>query len=196
MVRAFNFMADGFKGNSYATLPEHAKLGVLLHRAIDDFADSAPEAKSMAQPLLPYAGKSYKVALDLLCDFYLHQHWQKFDTRSKNAFIDQCYAEIAAHEEFAKGRIQTLLRPMIAGKWINGYAYPEGIYATARGLNKRFPGMDNLEKGLRYGIEHPEVFEPLFMKLYPALLQNTLDFAKSHTEALSLAHHDLFLYQD
>ena len=98
-VLVFNFSGDGFKGSAWRTTATPAqRLGIDLHRFIDDFTDEHPLTKVAKARIRPYTGKYSAVALDLLGDYFLQRNWERFRQLQASSAQQSLTAFIASAE--------------------------------------------------------------------------------------------------
>lgn len=189
-VRVFNFTADGFKGRAWREHSSAAqRLGVDLHRHIDDFADAHELSKSAKQLLHPHVGKYAGVALDLLGDYFLHKHWAWAQTLKGSGsptaadFIGQCLDDIGRHQHLLKGRASRMAPFLLRENWLMSYETLDGLRAAASGISHRHPGGDGLASYFANGLEVDlDLFEPWFLAMYEELVKSATKFWEEHPD--------------
>ena len=189
-VRVFNFTADGFKGRAWRERSTAAqRLGVDLHRHIDEFADAHELSKRAKQLLHPYVGKYAGVALDLLGDYFLHKHWSWAqaqmgrDDRTADHFIGQCLDEISGNQDLLKGRASRMAPFLLRENWLMSYETLDGLRAAAAGISHRHPGGDGLASYFAKGLEGDlNLFEPWFLGMYEELAKSATVFWSEHPD--------------
>jgi len=189
-VRVFNFTADGFKGRAWRERSTAAqRLGVDLHRHIDEFADAHELSKRAKQLLHPHVGKYAGVALDLLGDYFLHKHWSWAqaqmgrDDRTADHFIGQCLDEISGNQDLLKGRASRMAPFLLRENWLMSYETLDGLRAAAAGISHRHPGGDGLASYFAKGLEGDlNLFEPWFLGMYEELAKSATAFWSEHPD--------------
>jgi acyl carrier protein phosphodiesterase len=189
-VRVFNFTADGFKGRAWRERSTAAqRLGVDLHRHIDEFADAHELSKRAKQLLHPHVGKYAGVALDLLGDYFLHRHWSwaqtqmDRDDRTADHFIGQCLDEIAGNQDLLKGRASRMAPFLLRENWLMSYETLDGLRAAASVISHRHPGGDGLASYFTKGLEGDlNLFEPWFLGMYEELAKSATVFWSEHPD--------------
>ncbi|MCK5774848.1 MAG: DUF479 domain-containing protein, partial [Bacteroidales bacterium] len=73
-----NLIGDMVKGRSYEKYEQDIRIGLLLHRAIDDFTDKhelfLKSKRLLSQDFNRYAG----IVLDIYYDHFLATHWRHY----------------------------------------------------------------------------------------------------------------------
>jgi acyl carrier protein phosphodiesterase len=190
-VRVFNFSGDGFKGNAWrgaASPPQ--RLGIDLHRFIDDYTDQHPLTKAAKKHIRPFTGKYSAVALDLLGDYFLQRNWEGFRQlqassaqQSLTAFIASAESDIAKHKSLLKGRAAAMAPYLLEHHWLLSYREIDGLLSAARGIAQRHPGgaplVDFFEGPVYDCLAH---LEEWFFTLYPMLMLACQEFVQNHND--------------
>ena len=190
-VRVFNFSGDGFKGSAWRISASPAqRLGIDLHRFIDDFTDQHPLTKAAKARIRPFTGKYSAVALDLLGDYFLQQNWDQFKLlqdsskhQSLKAFIASVESDISNHRILLKGRAASMAPHLLEHHWLNSYREIDGLLSAARGIAYRHPGGAPLVHFFE-GPVHDCLaeLEQWFSTLYPLLMGACQDFVHNHSD--------------
>jgi len=70
-IKIGNFIADALKGSTYKTYPEKIALGVVIHHAIDSFADTHKIYSIGKIPLQSKYGHYSGIVLDIFLTIFL-----------------------------------------------------------------------------------------------------------------------------
>jgi len=186
-VRVFNFTADGFKGQGWREGSTPAqRLGIDLHRFIDQFADAHPLSLTTKKLLYPKVGKYAPVALDLMGDFFLHRHWnwtQQRPAPTAPEFIQMCLDDIAAHQHLLVGRAAHMAPHLLRENWLLSYQSVEGLARAASGIAYRHRGAEAFAHYFNNALEGEiDLFEPWFLAMYDDLQQAARDFYQQHSD--------------
>ena len=190
-VRVFNFSGDGFKGSAWRESATPAqRLGIDLHRFIDDFTDQHPLTKSAKARIRPFTGKYSAVALDLLGDYFLQRNWDQFKLlqdssqhQGLKAFLSSAELDISKHKMLLKGRAAAMAPHLLEHHWLNSYREIDGLLSAARGIAHRHPGGAPLVHFFE-GPVHDCLadLEQWFLTLYPLLMRACQDFVRRHDD--------------
>ena len=90
-IRVGNFLADFIRGNDLENYSEEVKLGIELHRKIDEFTDSHELVDASKKLLHPRQGKYSSVLLDIYYDYFLAKNWSKFTDQPLKEFATIVY---------------------------------------------------------------------------------------------------------
>lgn len=188
-VRVFNFSGDGFKGRAWRSNASPAqRLGIDLHRFIDDYTDQHPLTKAAKKHIRPFTGKYSAVALDLLGDYFLQRNWEHFGPmqpfsghQTLEAFILSAESDISKHIALLKGRAAAMAPHLLEHHWLFSYIEIEGLLSAARGIAHRHPGGAPLVHFFE-GPVHDTLaeLEQWFFTLYPMLISASQDFVHKH----------------
>jgi len=186
-VRVFNFTADGFKGQGWREGSTPAqRLGIDLHRFIDQFADGHPLSLDTKKLLYPKVGKYAPVALDLMGDFFLHRHWnwtQNCPTPTAPEFIQICLEDIAAHQNLLVGRAAHMAPHLFKENWLLSYQSVEGLARAAAGIAYRYRGGEAFAHYFNTTLESEmDLYEPWFLRMYGDLQQAAKNFYEQHPD--------------
>ncbi len=137
-----NFTADFVGAKPPAHWTTHCIHGWTLHRAIDQFTDLHPAFKRLKSELFPHVGHYASVLVDLWLDHILAADWEQMnpDTPSLNEFCSYTYKELQSAEGYFPQRFSGVFQRMYRENWLEGYAKPQGMYATLEGLAYRSSG--------------------------------------------------------
>ncbi len=190
-VRVFNFSGDGFKGKAWrANATPSQRLGIDLHRFIDDFTDQHPLTKAAKAHIRPFTGKYSAVALDLLGDYFLQRNWDQFKLlqhssahQSLEEFISSAESDISKHQMLLKGRAAAMAPHLLEQHWLFTYIELEGLLNAARGIAHRHPGGAPLVHFFESPVQNCLAdLEQWFSTLYPLLMAACQDFVRNHSD--------------
>ena len=168
-IRAGNLCADLIKGGIEGIAPPGIIAGIVLHRAIDRFADHHHAFRAcmacIAAPRRRYA----RVIVDVFFDHCLARCWTRYSTVSLDVFVEQVCVRTEQMVDLIPVRDQARLRRMLESRWLD-------VYATRSGLDRVFAGLARRARfGHRLGESavdldrHYPTIEASFHVLMPAL---------------------------
>lgn len=142
-----NFIGDLIKGRSWQALPEDIARGVLLHRFIDDHADSHPTNAKVRKQLHPFFGKYAGVALDLYYDYFLARQWEQHCEQGLTDFLEGCNGHfLKRFPEIPESSAQRW-RMIYGMGWMEHYDKPSGLQEVFSGMDGRIPHTTGFERG-------------------------------------------------
>ncbi len=141
-----NFIADHVKGSMVNNLPEKVRSGITLHRQIDEFTDHHHVVAESKKRLRSVVGKYAPVVADIYYDHFLAAEWENYSELSLDDFADSFYKLISNYQGWIPDRTRSMLRYMIPGNWLVGYARIEGIEQTLEGMSRRARFESGMEK--------------------------------------------------
>lgn len=142
-----NFIGDLIKGRSWQDLPEDVARGALLHRFIDDHADTHPLNAKLRTQLHPFFGKYAGVALDLYFDHFLARDWAAYNPMEIPDFLEVCNAYFLDRLEVIPAPAAQRWRMIYGMGWMEHYAEPEGLQEVFIGMKGRIPHTTGFERG-------------------------------------------------
>jgi acyl carrier protein phosphodiesterase len=171
-----NFIADGYKGNSYKSLPESIAKGVEVHRFIDSFADQS-EASDEARAILRQdLGKLAPVAMDMIFDHFLASRFRDYHQLPLEEYTHWAFDILDQHTEHFMDETLRMYGYMKQSNWLLSYRSVDGIGRAMIGLSKRrsFAGklslaVESLDKNYK---ELGECFDHFYPRIQQAVRQH------------------------
>jgi acyl carrier protein phosphodiesterase len=168
---AGNMAGDYIKGNQWQEYPPALARGMLLHRIIDEYADSHPLLLGLRAPMYPTFGKFAGVATDLLLDRLLATHWQTFYPQPLEQYTQDMYAQMQPFLPLLPKRFVHMFSYMQQQNWLLGYATAERFQRACNGLDKRTRHIGNLHAAPAHLAAHLPQWEQAFFDFYPQVQQ-------------------------
>ncbi|WP_448520368.1 acyl carrier protein phosphodiesterase [Rhodoflexus sp.] len=142
-----NFIADHVKGNRWQAFAPPVQAGILLHRAIDHFADTHPLTRQSAQRLRPryrhYAG----VLVDIFYDHFLAASWERYMALPLPAFSQGIYALMQRNHELLPPTSRLFLQYAAERDILAAYAEIDVIGRVLQGMARRIARPSGIETG-------------------------------------------------
>ena len=172
-IRAGNVCADLIKGRIEGVAPPGIVAGVMLHRAIDRFADRHPAFRAcmthVAAPRRRYAG----VIVDIFFDHCLARCWKDYSpVISLDTFVERVCARMERQADIIPVRDRARLDRMLEGRWLRAYATRTGLEQVFTGLARRARFGRGLEDAGADLDRHYPAIEASFHVLMPALREH------------------------
>ncbi len=166
-----NFIADFVNKKEAEALPIPLFKGVLLHRAIDVFTDQHPTVRQSTRRLHAVLHKYSPVVVDVLYDYFLSKHWDKFahPPVSRPLFIQKTYHLLTQRADDLPPKLQLFLPRMIADDWLSRYATFEGLDEAFARMKRRVKFDNQLEKSVEQLKTNYQGLEEDFLDFFPQL---------------------------
>ncbi len=114
-------LGDFTRGLDIAALPDSVRLGVRHHLAVDSFTDKHPEVLASKRLFSTQRRRFSGIALDVLYDHFLLQHWSEFTDADQNSFISAVYAELQDNEDLMPPVMARTTRHLVSHDWFGSY---------------------------------------------------------------------------
>ncbi|MCK0164165.1 ACP phosphodiesterase [Marinobacter sp. S6332] len=132
-ARVGSMLGDFTRGIDVSALPPSVRLGVRHHLAVDSFTDRHPDVLASKRLFSAQRRRFAGVALDVLYDHFLLQHWSEFTNTDQNAFIRTVYAELQSNESLMSPTMSKTTRHLVSHDWFGSYRDLDNIgYALDR----------------------------------------------------------------
>jgi len=171
-IQTGNLLGDEVKGRSFENFPERIKIGILLHRFIDNHADTHRVNLEVKKSLYPQMGKYAGVALDIYYDHFLAKHWHEFSEVDINEFVLSAYDNVQLFSDLFSEKSREMLSLMRRYNWLVNYAELEGIKSTFNGMAKRLGNISGMEYAYDALEKHYATIEGSFRDYFPELVRN------------------------
>ena len=172
-----NFIGDYVKGNDWASYPPVVQQGILLHRTIDSFTDGHDRVHQCTARIRPYAGKFSGPVVDILFDHLLALSWEKYSTASIAEFSANTYRQLENRSDQMPAVLATSLPKMVAGDFLQGYLYREGLEFVFSKFARRLPWPVDFDALLTFFFDNLPEFRADFDVFFPELLDKAKFFA-------------------
>lgn len=135
-----NFIGDFVKGNDWQNYPEGVQHGILLHRTIDAFTDDHPTNRQSKERIRAFAGRYAGAVTDILYDYLLFLHWDRYAKESFEVFTGKTYRQLEKRAAEMPPELQERLPRMLAGRFLHGYTHREGLEWVLDRFSRRMVG--------------------------------------------------------
>lgn len=152
--------------------------GIKHHRFIDRFTDEHPSVIHSVDVLKPALGMYSSIAVDVVYDHFLLNHWKRFCKLSKESFFASIYVSLSKIEENFPPRYKQAVTRMLERRWLRTYEELENVaYALSR-INERFSRQTPLKDALSPLKQNYASLEHDFLTFFPTVV----DFAKEKAD--------------
>ena len=155
--------------------------GISLHREIDQYTDTHSVFSEARNLISQKRRRLGGIIIDIVFDYYLTRHWERFSDESIDTVISRGYATIAmVASTTLSTHTQTLVSKMRATNWLAAYGTLEGQTLTFRRVSQRSPVVENLIGAEEEIVKNDKNLEDCFLRFYPELKSHIGSYAEEH----------------
>jgi len=169
-IKIGNFIADDLKGSSYKKYPEKIALGVVIHRAIDTFADQHPLYSLGKTRLTEKYGHYSGIVVDIFFDHFLALHWDKFSKQNFKAYCRDFYINLALHTNILTRRSRFIMPYIIIRDWLGSYVEVDNIASVLARMSRRTSLPPESEFAKKILLENYESYRKEFFEFMPQII--------------------------
>lgn len=179
-IQVGNFIGDAVKGKAYDNYPPLIRKGILLHRAIDDYADHHPLVKQCVQLLKPDFGRYSPILIDIFFDYLLARNFKRYSRTGLRHYCLRFYGHLILNYKHLPPRFKEFV-------WHFILTHRLGKYATLKGIRETIDIMVYLKKlpvdpdhVISVLQENLAELEQLFLRFFPeAILFSQQELAQN-----------------
>lgn len=166
-----NFIADHVKGIGIERFNNEIKIGIKMHRTIDEFTDTHPIVRQSISRLRPVYRKYAGVIVDMFYDHYLAAGWSNYSGESLHYFTNSRYSLLLRNFDILPPRSQRILPYMIRNNWLLSYAELGGLQQALTGMSNRTTFISKMEHAVGDLKNCYECYQEEFRTYFPELQQ-------------------------
>lgn len=171
-----NLLTDPLKGRAWEGASIHVRHGIETHKRIDTFTDSHPiVSKSKAR--LAERGPLKGVALDILYDYYLSLHWEKFVDVGREHFLEIFRTKAPHAMQGYPDRAQEVIARVVINRQLSSYISMDGVERAFGRIDKRLServrSKDTATRYLPIIKKENDYLEKAFLDFFPELMEET-----------------------
>lgn len=164
-----NFIGDAVKGHAYEKFPSRIREGILLHRAIDDFADRHALVKEAVYLTRASFGRYAAVLVDMYFDYFLATEFRTYAGRSLSGFAFRFYGTAVCYYRYLPPRFQGFLWHFILTNRLCKYASLGGLQRSLE-IMVRYKNLRiDAPAAIGFLCEKREELEVLFQRFFPEI---------------------------
>lgn len=149
--------------------PEIAR-GIQRHRDIDRFTDSHPAVLRSIGCLQPEHGIFSGIIVDVVYDYFLLKHWDRFSPESVEDFLATAYQSLQRMEWDFPEKYQYVIPRMIASDWLLSYRTLAGIDDALSRMSSRFSRRTSLDSAIYTIRQCYNNLDADFLEFFPELM--------------------------
>ncbi|WP_040296562.1 acyl carrier protein phosphodiesterase [Alcanivorax hongdengensis] len=167
--RVGNVLGDFMRGVDVQALPETVQRALDNHRLVDRVTDQHPSVRQARALFSPSRRRFAGVAMDVLFDHFLWQHWSRFHDRPLQHAIGDYYRQLQQGQALMPPAMQAAVGRMRERDLLNVYASLEGVSEALDAMAARIR-FTNSFAGIGEELAlHYDTLEQVFLALYPHL---------------------------
>lgn len=171
-----NLLGD-FGGQRQLTyIPTSVKSALDNHYLVDKFTDAHPLVKEAKQLFSPKRRRFAGVAVDVVFDYFLIQHWQQFNNQSLIDFKQTSYALLDKRIPVMPTRMQRVVTSMTQNDWFKEYESVDGVGRALDNIAKRVRFTNNFAGTAEDITRHYSELDGLFLAFFPELIEHVNEF--------------------
>jgi acyl carrier protein phosphodiesterase len=175
-----NFIADFIQNKAVPSYAKGIQNGIFLHRQIDMFTDTHAAVKQSTARLRPTQSRYAPVVNDILYDYILANHWEKYSDISLTDFSERVYELMTRRRAEFPETMQQFIPLMLGDRFLERYGTESGLRTSLARLQKRAPRANDFQKAVDVLLMDYEDFKGDFNTFFPDLIQ----FSKRFIEQL------------
>lgn len=165
-----NLIADSVKGKSKFDFPSSIRMGIDLHRRIDEYTDSHPVFKQSVGVIYSDKRRFSGVVMDIFYDHFLARNWDLFSSVSLDEFTVAVYITLGNEFQLLPARVKRVLPYMIAQNWLNSYANLKDLNRIFYGMDRRTQFRSGMSNSVELLLKHYSELEAHFFSFYPQMI--------------------------
>lgn len=179
-----NLIADSVKGKKKFDFSSSIRLGIDLHRKIDEYTDSHPVFKKSVEVIYPEKQRFSGVVMDIFYDHFLARNWSVFSTVPLDEYTVNVYRILGNDFQILPARVKRLLPYMIAQNWMNSYANFKDLSRVFYGMDRRTQFRSGMSDSVDLLKKHYSELEQHFFSFYPQIIS----FVEQTTRGLHIQY--------
>ena len=151
-------------------LPNAVKSGLENHYLVDRFTDSHPLVKEAKSYFSPQRRRFAGVAVDVVFDHFLTQHWSRFYHTPLSDFKRTSYGLLNARLPLMPAHMQRVVTSMTNNDWFKEYETLEGVGLALDNIAGRIRFTNTFAGAVDDIARHYNELDALFLAFYPELV--------------------------
>ncbi|WP_076919277.1 ACP phosphodiesterase [Pseudoalteromonas sp. SK18] len=171
-----NLLGD-FGGQRQLThIPKSVKSALDNHYLVDKFTDAHPLVKEAKQLFSPKRRRFAGVAVDVVFDHFLIQHWRQFNNQSLIDFKHTSYGLLDKRIPVMPTRMQRVVTSMMQNDWFKEYESVDGVGLALDNIAKRIRFTNTFSGAAEDICRHYNELDGLFLAFFPELIKHVNEF--------------------
>ena len=166
-ILAGNMISDFVKGKKKFDYPDRIRMGITLHRKIDEYTDTHPATQQAKQFLRTTAGLYAGSFVDIIYDHFLANDSYEFEEGVLSDFTQKTYIQLESYEKWFPEKFKNFFFYMRMQDWLLNYRSTLGIHNSFKGLCRRAKYIDDPEPVFEAFIKNYEELKMAYEYFFP-----------------------------
>ncbi|SEL95466.1 Acyl carrier protein phosphodiesterase [Colwellia chukchiensis] len=185
-----NLLGD-FGGKRYVKhIPVTVKKALDNHYLVDKFTDNHAAVKEAKQYFSQKRKRFASIAIDVVFDHFLIQHWTLFNKEPLAAFKQNSYQLLSKRIPDMPCRMQKVINNMTKNDWFKEYETITGIGVALDNIAQRIRFTNNFSGAIEDIKCHYKELEMLFLEFFPQLINHVNQNAIEGNIVKNIARHN------
>lgn len=168
-----NLLADPLKGKRWEGASDEHYAGMRMHVAIDIFTD-ANQTISLSKSRLRPKGYLKGVVIDMLYDYFLSKHWDKYVAQDLQLFVSNFNQNATFETDDLPEQASSFISLITTNNVLASYTDFSGLEIAFNRIDKRLSprilAKENTTSYIPNIIENYDAIEEDFLKFFPLLI--------------------------
>ena len=165
-----NLIGDMVKGDAYNQYEREIRLGLIHHRAIDEFTDSHEVWKHTRELIRPYFNRYAGIVTDIYYDHFLAKFWTEYSDRELQVVVNEIYRLLIKKYRVLPSRAQRVIPFMVLRNWLGTYGHFGPLHQVFLGMNRRTHEKGHMHLAVEKLKLHHDELEADFREFFPDLV--------------------------
>ena len=167
-----NLLGDFGGIRSVKSLPMTVKRGLDNHYLVDKFTDNHPLVKEAKRNFSPRRKRFAGIAIDVVFDHFLIQHWERFNQTPLEDFKAHSYQLLRHRIADMPPRMQTVVTKITNNDWFKEYETTSGIGIALDNIARRIRFANHFSGAIEDIERNYDDFEAVFLEFFPQLINH------------------------
>jgi acyl carrier protein phosphodiesterase len=169
-----NIISDFVKGKKKFDYPPSVQVGIVLHRAIDQFTDEHIATKTAKKIFQPYYRLYSAAFVDVVYDHYLANDAHEFPGNTLQSFAQEVYETLGGYKHLFPSPFAGMFPYMKQYDWLYNYRQRWGIKRSFEGVARRALYIKESDTAFALFEEHYDELQQCYRDFFPALKEFSL----------------------
>ncbi|MGS0497602.1 acyl carrier protein phosphodiesterase [Pseudoalteromonas mariniglutinosa] len=167
-----NLLGDFGGQRQLIQIPDTVKNALDNHYLVDKFTDTHPLVKEAKQYFSPKRKRFAGVAIDVMFDHFLIQHWQRFNEQPLSEFKKSSFALLGKRIPIMPVRMQRVVTSMTRNDWFKEYETISGVGLALDNIAARIRFANTFTGAAEDIARYYSELDEIFLAFFPALIEH------------------------
>jgi len=165
-----NLLGDFIAGADLESMPKAVLNGLENHKLVDRFTDSHDSLRPLKELLSKERKRFSGIMSDVVFDYFLIKHWQKFSDQDIHQFVQNTYSDLEKQIPNMHSRMANSMNFMLENDGLLFNKDLTGVGRTLDRLSSRIRFKNKLAGSIVEIEQHYQQYEIAFLHLFPELI--------------------------